>query len=73
MKKFSILSKSSISTLRLAAVSLAACVEGIITAHTAGLRKQVHHKEDIDPSKDDLGGGKYLKVIISTSVTREMM
>ena len=65
MKKFSILSNSSISESRLAAVSLAACMKkGIITTHTTELSMEAHHEEDVDPREDDLRRRKYLRVIV---------
>ena len=44
--------------------------KGITKAQKAELSKESHNKEDIDPSEDDLGRGKYLKVIIRTIVIR---
>jgi hypothetical protein len=35
------------------------------------LRKETHHEEDIDPSEDDLGRGKYLKVNVRKIVIRQ--
>jgi hypothetical protein len=40
-------------------------------AHTAELRRETHHEEDIDPSEDDLGRWKYLKVIVRADVLRK--
>ena len=68
MKKFSNLSKSSISASRLAAVSLAAWVKRYYYGHTEELSKETHHEEDIDPREDDLGRGKHLNVIVRTDV-----
>ena len=36
--------------------------------YTARISRDAHHKEDTDSRKDDLGGGKYLKLTLGQSV-----
>lgn len=62
MKKPSILSKSSMSTSRLATVSFAAYGRSVITIHAERLHNKTHYEENTDSRKDDADRGEYLKI-----------